>query len=119
MQPINIKDKFNLFTEYWTPKIIAQMNDYHIKIAKIKGEFLWHNHPETDETFFVMEGKMQILFQEESITLSAGEMCVVPKGVNHKPGASEECHILIIEPTGTLNTGDTITDMTHHELDWV
>jgi mannose-6-phosphate isomerase-like protein (cupin superfamily) len=116
---VNIAEKFTLFSEHWSPKIIAQMNDYHFKIAKIQGEFVWHSHPETDETFIVIRGKMKIEFPGEAVTLKAGEMCVVPKGVEHKPIAKEECHILLIEPGGTVNTGDAGGDMTVETTEWI
>jgi len=118
-QVINFQEKFNLFTGHWSPKILAQMNDYHFKIAKIRGEFVWHSHPETDETFVVIAGKMQIKFRDSVTHLEAGEMLVVPKGAEHKPVAEEECHILIIELAGTLNTGDTGGDRTVSETEWI
>ena len=111
-ESINLEEKFSLFSEHWSPKIIAQMNDYHFKIAKIQGEFVWHSHPETDETFIVIAGKMRIEFRDGATPLNAGEMIVVPKGVEHKPVAEEECHILLIEPVGTVNTGDAGGDLT-------
>ncbi|MCE7861029.1 MAG: cupin domain-containing protein [Chloroflexi bacterium CFX2] len=104
--PINLKGKFSKFTERWSPKIIAQMNDYHFKLAKVQGEFVWHDHPETDEVFIVVEGRLDILFRGGRVSLHEGEMFVVPKGIEHKPAAEQECHILLIEPAGTVNTGD-------------
>lgn len=104
--PINLKEKFSKFTERWSPKIIAQMNDYHFKLAKVQGEFVWHDHPETDEVFIVVEGRLDILFRGGRVSLHEGEMFVVPKGIEHKPAAEQECHILLIEPAGTVNTGD-------------
>lgn len=105
-EAINFKKKFGLFNEQWSPKIIAQMNDYHFKLAKIQGEFVWHSHAETDETFIVVAGEMVIALRDGDVTLKEGEMYIVPKGVEHKPVADEECHILLIEPVGTVNTGD-------------
>jgi mannose-6-phosphate isomerase-like protein (cupin superfamily) len=119
IQSINLKDKFSLITDLWKPKVVAQMNDYHFKIAKIKGEFVWHSHPETDETFIVIEGRLIIELQGSSIELSPGEMCVIPKGMEHRPLAENECQILMIEPVGTRNTGDKITGLTQYELDWI
>ena len=116
---INFTEKFGSFTEHWSPKIIAQMNDYHFKIAKIQGEFVWHSHPETDETFIVIRGEMKIEVPNGVIKLQAGEMCVVPKGVKHKPVADGECQILLIEPSGTVNTGDTGGEMTVEETEWI
>ena len=117
--PINFTDKFSLFSEQWSPKIIAQMNDYHFKIAKIQGEFVWHSHPETDEAFIVIHGRMQIEFREGAINLEAGEMFVVPRGIAHKPFAEKECHILMIESAGTVNTGDAGGEMTVAETEWI
>jgi len=103
---LNFKDKLSLFDEQWTPKVIAEMNDYQFKIVKIKGEFVWHNHEDTDETFIVLEGKLRIDFRDGQVELSDGEMFVVPKGVEHKPYAEEEVKMLLIEPRGVKNTGD-------------
>ncbi|MBC8496151.1 MAG: cupin domain-containing protein [Anaerolineales bacterium] len=116
---INFQEKFTKFSEHWSPKIIAQMNDYHFKIAKIQGEFVWHSHPETDEVFIIIEGELKIAFRDGISLLKEGEMLVVPKGVEHKPIAEEECHILMIEPAGTVNTGDVGGDLTVEEVDWV
>jgi mannose-6-phosphate isomerase-like protein (cupin superfamily) len=116
---INFQEKFALFTEQWSPKIIAQMNDYHLKIAKIQGSFVWHSHPETDEVFIVISGKMRIDFRTGFVNLKEGEMVVVPKGVEHRPLAKEECFILMVEPIGTLNTGDSEGDRTIRDLEWI
>ncbi len=117
--PINFKNKFTKFSEYWSPKIIAQMNDYHFKLAKIQGEFVWHSHSETDEVFIVLDGDMSIAFQDGVIEISAGEMFVVPKGVQHKPIAERECKIMLVEPAGTINTGDIGGDMTAEDNVWI
>ena len=109
---INLQEKFSKFSEHWSPKIIAQLNDYHFKLAKIQGEFIWHDHPETDEVFFVVKGNLDILFRDGKVTLHEGEMFVVPKGVEHKPVAEQECHILLVEPAGTVNTGN-VQDADH------
>ncbi len=103
---INLNDKFSVITDQWNPRIIAQLNDYHLKIAKVEGEFIWHSHPETDEAFLVIRGKLQILLRDQELRLEEGELCVIPSGVEHKPVADKECQILMIEPAGTLNTGD-------------
>ena len=103
---INLKEKLGLIYEQWSPKIIAQLNDYHLKLAKIEGEFIWHSHPETDEAFFVVQGEMRILFRDGEVILNEGELYVVPHGVEHKPVTERECAILLIEPSGTKNTGD-------------
>lgn len=105
-QPVNFTNKLSLFSEHWSPKVIAEMNDYQFKLAKIQGEFVWHDHPDTDETFLVLEGSLRIDFRDGHVDLSAGEMFVVPKGVEHKPFAEDEAKILLIEPRGVVNTGD-------------
>lgn len=119
IKSINIEEKFSLFQEFWSPKIIAGMNNYHIKIAKIKGEFVWHNHPDTDETFLVIKGQMQLHLKDKIIQLQPGEMVVVPSGVGHMPVAPDECHILMIELAGTLNTGDTRGVRTVETPEWI
>ncbi|MGD2162267.1 MAG: cupin domain-containing protein [Anaerolineales bacterium] len=116
---INFKQKFALIEEQWSPRIISQMNDYHFKLARIQGEFIWHSHPETDEVFIVIEGEMQIYFRDQEVKLSRGEMCVVPASVEHKPVAEHECQILLIEPAGTLNTGDAGGERTKSEEVWI
>jgi mannose-6-phosphate isomerase-like protein (cupin superfamily) len=118
-QAINLKEKLNLINEQWMPKIIAQMNDYQLKLAKIEGDFIWHSHPETDEVFIVLEGSMQIDFRNGAVALKSGEMYVVPKGVEHKPFAEHECSILMVEPMGTMNTGDAGGDMTAPSDVWI
>jgi mannose-6-phosphate isomerase-like protein (cupin superfamily) len=105
-EPINLGKKFGLFSEHWVPKIIAQMNEYQLKLVKIQGDFVWHRHADTDEVFIVIEGSMQIALRDGQVTLNPGEMFVVRKGVEHKPYASRECKLILIEPTGTVNTGD-------------
>ena len=116
---INLKEKFNLFSEHWSPKIIAQMNDYHFKVVKFQGDFVWHSHPETDEVFITLEGEMIIEFRDGKVKLKAGEMFVVPKGVEHKPFAESECKIMVVEPAGTINTGDAGGDMTADNNTWI
>ena len=117
--PINLQDKFNLFSERWTPKIIAQLNNYQFKLVKLQGEFTWHNHTETDEVFIVVEGSMEILFRDGKVTLSAGEMFVVPKGVEHKPRAANECKLMLVEPAGTINTGNAGGQLTAKDGAWI
>lgn len=105
-QPVNFHEKLDKFTDHWAPRVIAVMNDYQFKLAKIQGEFVWHSHTETDEAFVVLEGDMVIEFRDGRVELAAGEMYVVPKGVEHKPAARQECKILLIEPRGVTNTGE-------------
>jgi mannose-6-phosphate isomerase-like protein (cupin superfamily) len=106
MEVVNLVDKFGRFSEQWSPKILARLNDYHIKAAKLQGEFVWHKHDETDELFLVTKGSLTIRFRDGEVTLGPGELVVVPKGVEHLPVAERECEILLIEPAGTRNTGD-------------
>jgi|TARA_B100002052_G_scaffold282854_1_gene293230 mannose-6-phosphate isomerase-like protein (cupin superfamily) len=116
---INLKEKFSQFTKHWSPRVVAEMNDYQFKIAKIKGEFVWHDHKDTDETFIVMEGEMSIKFRDGEVKLSEGEMFVVPRGLEHKPYAEKECKILVVEPRGVINTGDTVGKFTMTEDIWI
>ena len=116
---VNLADKFSLITNQWDPKIIAQLNDYHFKIAKIQGEFTWHSHPETDEVFLVVEGSLTIQLRDGDLHLAPGELCVIPRGVEHKPAAEQECQILMVEPAGTLNTGDAGGARTIQETEWI
>ena len=118
-QPVNFQEKLGKFSEQWSPKIIAQMNDYYLKIAKIEGEFIWHDHPETDEVFIVLKGQLEIQLRDGNVILNEGEMFVVPKGVEHKPVAGQECHILLIERAGTLNTGDVLNERTAAYDVWI
>jgi mannose-6-phosphate isomerase-like protein (cupin superfamily) len=117
--PINFQEKLSKFSEHWSPKIIAQMNDTHLKVVKFQGDFVWHDHKDTDEVFVVLEGAMRIDFRDGEVTLRAGEMFVVPKGVEHKPFAAEECKILLIEPVGVVNTGDVRGELTAENDVWI
>lgn len=105
-QSINFKNKLDLFDEQWSPKVIAEMNDYQFKIVKIEGDFIWHSHADTDETFVVLKGHLRIDFKDGHVNIAEGEMYVVPKGVEHKPYAENEVQMLLIEPRGVPNTGD-------------
>ena len=116
---INLYSKFDIFEDYWSPKVIAEMNDYQFKLVKIKGEFVKHQHSDTDEVFIVIEGKMSIEFKTETIEIKNGEMIVVPKGVVHKPFADEECKVMLVEPRGVLNTGDTKGNLTAPNDQWI
>ena len=119
IKKINLKEKLSKFTKHWSPRIIAEMNDYQFKLAKIKGEFVWHDHKHTDETFIVIEGEMTLKFRDNEVKLSEGEMYVVPKGVEHKPYAENECKILVVEPKGVVNTGDSGGELTINSDRWV
>jgi mannose-6-phosphate isomerase-like protein (cupin superfamily) len=104
-EPINLAQKFSLFSERWQPKVIAEMNDYQFKIVKLEGDFVWHDHKDTDETFIVIEGTLRIDFRNGAVEIGPGEMFVVPKGVEHKPFAEREVKLMLIEPRGVKNTG--------------
>jgi mannose-6-phosphate isomerase-like protein (cupin superfamily) len=116
---INFEEKLAKFSEHWSPKIVAQMNDYHFKLVKFRGEFVWHNHASTDEVFIVLDGQMAIDFRDGRVDLKTGEMFVVPKGVDHKPLTEDECKILLVEPAGTINTGDAGGELTAEDDVWI
>ena len=119
MVKINLKEKLSKFSDHWSPRIIAEMNDYQFKVVKIKGDFVWHNHDDTDEVFIVLEGEMKIKFKDETVELKEGEMFVVPKGVEHKPYSEKECKIMLVEPKGVVNTGDAGSDLTAPNDVWI
>ena len=116
---INFEEKFDNFKDYWSPKIIAELNDYQFKLAKIKGEFIWHKHNKTDEVFIIMDGSMKIEFRDQVVELSKGDLYVVPKGVEHRPSSEKECKIMLVEPKGTVNTGDKINVLTKDLDVWI
>lgn len=117
--PINLSQKFSLLTEQWQPRVVAEMNDYQFKIARLQGDFIWHNHESTDETFLVLDGSLRIDFRDGAVTLNAGEMYVVPKGVEHKPFAENEVKLLLIEPRGIKNTGEQGGERTAPNDVWI
>ncbi|MFT4660780.1 MAG: mannose-6-phosphate isomerase-like protein (cupin superfamily) [Patiriisocius sp.] len=106
MEKINLNKKLKLFNDHWSPKIIGELNGQHVKLAKLKGEFVWHSHEHEDEMFFVVKGQLKIEFRDKTVTLNEGEMIVVPKGVEHNPIAEEEVHVLLFEPANIKHTGD-------------
>jgi mannose-6-phosphate isomerase-like protein (cupin superfamily) len=106
---INLVEKLGQFSEHWAPRIVTQLNDYDIMVVKVQGEFVWHAHPDTDDFFLVLKGRLTIRLRDREVVLSAGELFVVPRGVEHQPFAEEETHLLLIEPSGTPNTGDAAT----------
>jgi len=116
---INLAQKFGLFTEQWQPKVIAEMNDYQFKIAKLQGDFIWHDHKDTDETFIVIEGTLRIDFRDGAVEIGPGEMFVVPKGVEHKPYAEREVKLMLIEPRGVRNTGEEGGERTAANNVWI
>jgi mannose-6-phosphate isomerase-like protein (cupin superfamily) len=116
---INLDQKFGLIHEQWKPKVIAEMNDYQFKLVRLQGEFIWHDHKDTDETFIVIEGVLRIDFRDGAVHLAPGEMFVIPKGVEHKPYAESEVRVLLIEPRGVPNTGDEGGDRTAESDVWI
>lgn len=118
-QSINLAEKFALFDAHWQPKVVAEMNDYQFKLVRLAGDFVWHDHPDTDEVFLVIEGDLRIDFRDGAVHLSAGEMFVVPRGVEHKPYAEGEVKVMLIEPRGVVNTGDEGGDLTAANDVWI
>lgn len=119
LKTINLLDKIGLIDDHWQPRVVAEMNEYQFKVVKILGDFVWHTHADTDETFIVIEGRLRIDFRDRSIELHPGEMAVVPKGVEHKPYAESEVKMLLIEPRGVVNTGDTTNERTAENDVWI
>ena len=116
---INLKEKFLKFSEHWSPKVIAEMNDYQFKLVKIKGEFVWHDHQDTDEVFIIIEGSMRIEFTDGEVQLTEGEIFVVPKGITHKTYAENECKVMLVEPKGVVNTGEAGGELTAPSDVWI
>ena len=108
MEKVNLADKLSRFSGHWSPKTVALMNDYKIQVVKVRGEFVWHRHEETDDFFLVLSGRMTVQLRDRNVELGPGDLFVVPRGVEHCPRADEEAHVLLIEPRGTLNTGDAV-----------
>ena len=117
MHKVNIAQKFALFDEHWSPKVVGELNGQQVKIAKIQGEFVWHHHEDEDELFMVIKGELTIKLPDEDVHLKEGEFLIVPRGVEHKPVAEREAHILMLEPAGTLNTGNVQNERTLHEVE--
>jgi mannose-6-phosphate isomerase-like protein (cupin superfamily) len=116
VEKVNLTEKLNLFQDYWSPKIVGELNDSHVKVVKLKGEFTWHHHEHEDELFLVIKGRLLIKLRDRDIWLQEGEFVIIPKGIEHLPVAEEEVHVLLIEPKSTLNTGNvqnerTVTDL--------
>ncbi|AHZ71506.1 MULTISPECIES: cupin domain-containing protein [Pseudomonas] len=118
-QSLNFAEKIARIDSHWSPRVIAEMNDYQFKVVKLLGDFIWHDHLDTDETFIVIEGQLRIDFRDGHVLLNAGEMYVVPKGVEHKPSAAQEVKLLLIEPKGVLNTGSEGGERTAQNDVWV
>ncbi len=116
---INIADKLSLFHEHWQPKLVARVNDSDVKLAKLQGEFIWHHHDAEDEMFLVIKGRLLMQFRDREEWIGAGEFIVVPRGIEHRPVAPEEVHLMLIEPRGTLNTGNVISERTVEQIDLI
>src|SRR4030095_10547045 len=112
MEKINISEKFNLFNDYWNPRIIGELNGQEVKLVKVRGEFVWHDHKNEDELFLIIKGKLKIEFRDRIVELNEGEMIIIPHGVEHKPIAEEEVHMMLFEPKSTINTGDIRNEKT-------
>lgn len=117
--PVSLARKMSLLNEHWSPRVVAEMNDYQFKVVKLEGDFIWHDHPDTDETFLVVDGELRIDFRDGSVTLGPGELYVVPKGVEHKPYAAKEVQLMLIEPRGVLNTGEAGGERTAQNDVWI
>ena len=119
MDKVNLTHKFSLFDERWSPKLVGELNDQYVKIAKLQGEFVWHQHEAEDELFMVVEGSLTIKLRDRDVILEQGEFLIVPRGVEHKPVAESEAHVLMFEPKTTLNTGDMQDERTQEQLEWI
>ena len=119
MEKVNLIEKFALFAEHWSPKIVGEPNGQYVKLAKLKGEFVWHHHEAEDEMFFVVNGSLRMKLPEEEVIVGAGEFLIVPRGVEHCPVADEEVHVLLFEPKSTAHTGNVQSEMTVEEMDWI
>ena len=117
VEKVNLAQKLALFSDRWSPKIVGEVNDFHVKLVKVKGEFVWHHHDNEDELFLVLSGRLTIHLKDGDVVLEPGEFFVVPKGVEHKPSAEEEAHVLLLEPKSTLNTGNVVNERTVAVLD--
>lgn len=117
MDKVNIVNKLSLFNEYWNPKIVGELNDSYVKVAKLKGEFLWHSHENEDELFWIIKGTLLVKFRDKVVTVKEGEFLIIPKGTEHMPVAEDEVHVVLIEPRATLNTGDIVSERTVEKLE--
>ncbi|MDA1093487.1 MAG: cupin domain-containing protein [Acidobacteria bacterium] len=116
---INLRKKLDRFDDHWAPRVIAEMNDYQFKLVKLHGDFIWHAHDTTDETFIVLHGTMTIQLRDGEVVLGQGDMFVVPRGVEHRPRAEQECHVLVVEPRGVVNTGGVGGSRTAENDVWI
>ena len=119
MKKINLKEKFSLFNDHWSPKVLGEMNGQNVKIAKVKGEFLWHDHANEEELFLIIKGTLKLVFENETVVLNEGEILIIPRGVPHKPIADEEVWLLIFKPTTTKHPGDVETPLTKTKQQYI
>ena len=119
MEKVNLDQKFAFFNEQWKPKIVGELNGQHVKLVKIEGSFVWHQHENEDELFLVVKGRMRLEFRDSTVDVDEGEFIIVPRGIEHRPVADEKCHILIFEPASTLNTGNVQDEFTVEEPEWI
>ena len=117
MEKVNIEEKLSLFSDHWNPKIVGELNGQHVKLVKLKGEFVWHKHDNEDEMFLILKGTMKMEYRDRTEVLKENEFIIIPKGIEHKPVADEEVSVMLFEPASTLNTGDTENEFTKHVLD--
>jgi mannose-6-phosphate isomerase-like protein (cupin superfamily) len=119
MEKVNLNQKFELFTDHWSPKIVGELNGQQVKLAKFLGDFVWHQHEHEDELFFVVKGSLKIELRDKTVEIKENEFFIVPKGVDHRPVAKEEVWVMLFEPSSTLNTGDADSELTRSKLDWI
>jgi mannose-6-phosphate isomerase-like protein (cupin superfamily) len=117
MEKVNLAEKFSLFNEHWTPKVVGELNGQHVKLVKFRGAFVWHQHEREDEMFLVVRGRFTMEYRDRAVAVEAGEFVIVPRGVEHRPVADEEVQVMLFEPAGTLNTGDARGELTAEELE--
>lgn len=119
MAKVNLREKLAMFSDHWSPKLVGELNGQHVKLAKLKGEFMWHHHPDEDELFLVIRGRLVLQLRDCDVELREGEFFIVPRGVEHKPVAPEEVHVMMFEPASTRNTGNLENERTVAELEWI
>lgn len=119
MNKVNIEEKLALFNDLWNPRIVGELNGQHVKLVKLKGEFVWHKHDDEDEMFYVLKGQFKMEFRDKTVDLHESEFLIVPRGIEHRPVAAEEVSVMLFEPVGTLNTGDTKGELTREDLEKV
>lgn len=119
MHTINVQEKLSRFSDHWHPRIVGELNGQHVKLVKFQGEFVWHQHEQEDELFYVIDGEFDMEFRDKTVRVKAGEFIIVPRGVEHRPVAEEEVSVMLFEPAGTINTGDAGGERTREEPDWI